>query len=289
MTSRRSLPRPGRAQPERWVRQTDFATTRPSVTWPTGWHGWASRTSCSPRGHAGLHRHHRPRGRRRGLRLGTDDHRGRGATGTARGAPTRRLAGVSRAASSPTVGARRVVVKVGSSSLADPARGRHRSPLASTPSWPRSERGATGGERRWCWSPAAPSRRHAPPWACTRRPQDLATQQAAASVGQGALMARYAEAFAARELVVGQVLLTADDMTRRAHYRNAQRTLYRLLELGVVPDRQRERHRGHRRAPVRRQRPAGGPGGAPGACRGADPAQRRRRALRRAATARGPG
>ena len=34
---------------------------------------------------------------------------------------------------------------------------------------------------------------------------------------------------------MGQVLLTADDVTRRAHYRNAQRTLDRLLELGVVP------------------------------------------------------
>ncbi len=31
------------------------------------------------------------------------------------------------------------------------------------------------------------------------------------------------------------MLLTAEDVTRRAHYRNAQRTLYRLLELGVVP------------------------------------------------------
>ncbi len=69
----------------------------------------------------------------------------------------------------------------------------------------------------------------------TVRPRDLATQQAAASVGQGALIARYAEAFAAHDLVVGQVLLTADDMVRRSHYRNAQRTLYRLLELGVVP------------------------------------------------------
>jgi glutamate 5-kinase len=31
------------------------------------------------------------------------------------------------------------------------------------------------------------------------------------------------------------VLLTADDLTRRAHYGNAQRALDRLLELGVVP------------------------------------------------------
>ena len=31
------------------------------------------------------------------------------------------------------------------------------------------------------------------------------------------------------------VLLTADDMIRRAHYRNAQRTLERLLGLDVLP------------------------------------------------------
>lgn len=67
------------------------------------------------------------------------------------------------------------------------------------------------------------------------RPRDLATQQAAASVGQGALLASYQAAFARRDLVVGQVLLTAEDMVRRSHYRNAQRTLYRLMELGVVP------------------------------------------------------
>ena len=68
-----------------------------------------------------------------------------------------------------------------------------------------------------------------------KRPKDLATQQAAASVGQGLLIARYTEAFKAHGLGVGQVLLTADDLMRRGHYRNAQRTLDRLLELGVVP------------------------------------------------------
>jgi glutamate 5-kinase len=69
----------------------------------------------------------------------------------------------------------------------------------------------------------------------SRRPRDLATQQASASVGQGVLLAQYSMSFAARGLTVGQVLLTADDMTRRAHYRNAQRTLERLIEMGVVP------------------------------------------------------
>ncbi len=67
------------------------------------------------------------------------------------------------------------------------------------------------------------------------RPRDLATQQAAASVGQGLLIARYTDAFAAHGLGTGQVLLTADDLMRRTHYRNAQRTLDRLLELGMIP------------------------------------------------------
>jgi glutamate 5-kinase len=73
------------------------------------------------------------------------------------------------------------------------------------------------------------------PLALSRRPKDLATQQAAASVGQGLLMARYTAAFARRGLTVGQVLLTADDVVRRGHYANARRTLSRLLGLGVVP------------------------------------------------------
>lgn len=73
------------------------------------------------------------------------------------------------------------------------------------------------------------------PLGLKRRPNDLATQQAAASVGQRALIARYAERFATRGIEVGQVLLTVDDVTRRAHYRNAYRTFAKLLELGVVP------------------------------------------------------
>jgi glutamate 5-kinase len=73
------------------------------------------------------------------------------------------------------------------------------------------------------------------PLGLKKRPRDLATQQAAASVGQGLLIARYTEAFNAHGLGVGQVLLTADDLMRRGHYRNAQRTLDRLLELRIVP------------------------------------------------------
>ncbi len=49
------------------------------------------------------------------------------------------------------------------------------------------------------------------------------------------LVAHYSAAFARHDLTVGQVLLTADDVVRRAHYRNAARTFERLLGLGVVP------------------------------------------------------
>jgi glutamate 5-kinase len=73
------------------------------------------------------------------------------------------------------------------------------------------------------------------PLGLPRRPRDLATQQAAASVGQGLLMQAYTQSFARHGRTVGQVLLTADDVTRRAHYRNAYRTLRRLLDLGSLP------------------------------------------------------
>ncbi len=73
------------------------------------------------------------------------------------------------------------------------------------------------------------------PLGLTRRPKDLATQQAAASAGQGSLVAAYTQAFSLHGLNVGQVLLTADDLHRRSHYVNASRTLERLLELEVVP------------------------------------------------------
>ncbi len=73
------------------------------------------------------------------------------------------------------------------------------------------------------------------PLGLAKRPRDLATQQAAASVGQGLLVRRYTERFAHHGLTTGQVLLTVDDVTRRAHYRNAHSTFARLLELGVVP------------------------------------------------------
>ncbi len=67
------------------------------------------------------------------------------------------------------------------------------------------------------------------------RPKDLATQQAVASVGQGRLIASYNKAFELRKIIASQVLLTIDDVVRRSHYQNAQRTLFRLIQMDVVP------------------------------------------------------
>lgn len=67
------------------------------------------------------------------------------------------------------------------------------------------------------------------------RPEDLATQQAAAAVGQNILVNRYQRALTTHEIVAGQVLLTAHDLDNPTHRGNAKRALERLLQLGIVP------------------------------------------------------
>jgi glutamate 5-kinase len=72
------------------------------------------------------------------------------------------------------------------------------------------------------------------PLRLTKRPADLATKQAAASVGQVALVNSWSAAFARYNRTVGQVLLTAHDISMRAQHTNAQRTLDRLRALHAV-------------------------------------------------------
>ncbi|WP_211220925.1 glutamate 5-kinase [Nocardioides insulae] len=128
--------------------------------------------------------------------------------------------------------ARRIVVKVGSSSLTTAAGGidPHRvttlvEALAATR--------ARGVEVVLVSSGAIAA--GLAPLGMRSRPRGLAAQQAAASVGQGLLVHRYTEELARHGLTAGQVLLTVDDVVRRAHYRNAYQTLTTLLELGVLP------------------------------------------------------
>src|ERR1700722_6736156 len=67
------------------------------------------------------------------------------------------------------------------------------------------------------------------------RPSDLATLQAVSAVGQHRLMRVYDDAFGQRGMVAGQVLMAPLDFVHRQQYLHARQTLTRLLELGVVP------------------------------------------------------
>jgi glutamate 5-kinase len=128
--------------------------------------------------------------------------------------------------------ARRIVVKVGSSSLTtaaggiDPERVRRLVDVLA-------DVRARGVEVVLVSSGAIAA--GLAPLGLSKRPRGLPAQQAAASVGQGLLVHRYTEELARHGLTTGQVLLTVDDVTRRAHYRNAYQTFAKLLELGVLP------------------------------------------------------
>ena len=67
------------------------------------------------------------------------------------------------------------------------------------------------------------------------RPTDLATQQAAAAVGQNVLVYRYQEALRPFKVVAGQVLLTTGDLEGSTSRSNARRAMERLLGLRILP------------------------------------------------------
>lgn len=127
---------------------------------------------------------------------------------------------------------RRVVVKLGSSVLTHPRRGLREEVIGAL-----AEQVATLSERYGMQfvvvsSGAIASGRKA---LGLVGKLDLAHKQAAAAVGQTALMEAYERAFGRRGKRVGQLLLTHADFDARDRYLNARHTLGALLELGVVP------------------------------------------------------
>lgn len=74
-----------------------------------------------------------------------------------------------------------------------------------------------------------------PAMGLTERPRDIPGLQVAAALGQGRLMADYADEFAKHGRRVGQVLITRDVLARREQYLNARAALERMLSLDVVP------------------------------------------------------
>ena len=128
--------------------------------------------------------------------------------------------------------AKRIVVKVGSSSLTDP---HGRIDMAQMNALVDAIAAARASGREVVVVSSGAVAAGLDPLGMRARPRDLATRQAAASVGQGLLLARYTSLFAAHGLTVGQVLLTVEDISRQSSYANALRTFTRLLELGAVP------------------------------------------------------
>ncbi|MDQ0612572.1 glutamate 5-kinase [Microbacterium sp. W4I4] len=124
--------------------------------------------------------------------------------------------------------AARIVVKVGSSSISGEA------------SWriPMIVQALSAAHRRGAEIILVSSGAIAtgiPVLALDSRPTDLATQQAAAAVGQNMLVFRYQEALRPFRIVAGQVLLTTGDLENSTSRSNARRAMDRMLALGVLP------------------------------------------------------
>ena len=69
----------------------------------------------------------------------------------------------------------------------------------------------------------------------TERPKTIAIKQAVAAVGQGRLMRVYDDLFTEMKQPIAQVLLTRGDLVERNRYVNAYRTFHELLNLNVIP------------------------------------------------------
>jgi glutamate 5-kinase len=67
------------------------------------------------------------------------------------------------------------------------------------------------------------------------RPKELSYLQAAAAIGQNALMDNYSSFFKDYNTHCAQILLTWDDFNDRRRYLNARNTLLTLFELGTIP------------------------------------------------------
>src|SRR5881397_1951765 len=126
---------------------------------------------------------------------------------------------------------RRLVVKVGTSLVAEPGTGPDPDRIAALAA---EIAGAREGREVVLVTSGAIATGMAR-LALPARPRSIPEKQAAAAVGQSALMWHYEAAFKRHAIAVGQVLLTAHDIGDRARYLNARNTLLALLRFGVLP------------------------------------------------------
>lgn len=67
------------------------------------------------------------------------------------------------------------------------------------------------------------------------RPTKIATKQACAAVGQASLMMTYQKMFAEYHQIAGQVLMTKNTVTDNVSRKNAQNTFEELFTMGIIP------------------------------------------------------
>lgn len=127
---------------------------------------------------------------------------------------------------------KRIVVKVGSNTLTNDAGAIDRRYIASLADQ-LAELGHLGHQLVLVSSGAIAAGRER--LGLTRRPDDMATLQAAASIGQVDLIETYAAEFGRRGVTIGQVLLTRADTEHELSYGHACDTFEKLLELGSIP------------------------------------------------------
>jgi len=133
---------------------------------------------------------------------------------------------------STIAGARRLVVKVGSSLVTDEGRGLDHAAVAR---WAAqiAELKRAGKEIVLVSSGAIAEGIKRLGWSA--RPSAIHELQAAAAVGQMGLVQAYESAFTKFGLHTAQILLTHDDLADRRRYLNSRSTLLTLLALGVIP------------------------------------------------------
>jgi glutamate 5-kinase len=129
-------------------------------------------------------------------------------------------------------GAKRLVVKVGSSLVTDDGRGLDRAALARWAQQIAALR-LQGREVLLVSSGAIAEGLQRLGW--KRRPHALHELQAAAAVGQMGLIEVYESCFREHGLLASQILLTHEDLSDRKRYLNARSTLRTLLALNVIP------------------------------------------------------
>jgi len=129
-------------------------------------------------------------------------------------------------------GAKRLVVKVGSTLVTNEGRGLDHAAVAN---WAEEIAALSRDGREMVLVSSGAIAEGIKRLGWKTRPHAIHELQAAAAVGQMGLVQAYESAFATFGLRTAQILLTHDDLSDRRRYLNARSTLRTLIALGVIP------------------------------------------------------